>query len=43
MQKKESSLVFLLQNTKLVQFMIADMAMKIEASRLLTHKAAWHA
>ncbi|MGZ3789537.1 MAG: acyl-CoA dehydrogenase family protein, partial [Bacteriovorax sp.] len=24
-----------------IQFMIADMAMKIEASRLLVHKAAW--
>jgi acyl-CoA dehydrogenase len=24
-----------------IQFMIADMAMKIEAARLLVHKAAW--
>ena len=28
-------------NHQAIQFMIADMAMKIEASRLLVHKAAW--
>jgi acyl-CoA dehydrogenase len=28
-------------NHQAIQFMIADMAMKVEASRLLTYKAAW--
>jgi len=30
-----------ISNHQAIQFMIADMAMKIEASRLLVHKAAW--
>jgi len=30
-----------LSHHQAIQFMIADMAMKIEASRLLVHKAAW--
>lgn len=30
-----------LSSHQAIQFMIADMAMKIEASRLLVHKAAW--
>ena len=30
-----------ISNHQAIQFMIADMAMKIEAARLLVHKAAW--